>query len=345
MSSAQKQHRTLAGKLFRLLGLLIVLMSFLSAWLLMDFQAFREAPLDLQDRSTSLIVKPGNSLKSVAAELEQRGLLENRIYLLLLGRWLGLDAHIKAGEYSLQPGTNPEQLLRILAEGKVVQYVITLVEGHTFREVMARIGENPVLEQTLESHDPEEVMRAIGYPEQHPEGRFLPETYHFPRGTTDVQFLRRAYRNMETFLEASWRERDDGLPLQTPYEALILASIVEKETGVEEERTKIAGVFTRRLKTGMRLQTDPTVIYGIGESYDGDIRYRDLRTDTPYNTYTRSGLPPTPIAMPGKDAIRAVMHPADGDELYFVSRGDGSHYFSATLREHNRAVDRYQRNR
>jgi UPF0755 protein len=245
----------------------------------------------------------------------------------------------------LQAGLTPEQLLRRLAEGKVVQHSITLVEGESFKLMMQRIAAHPVLEQTLDSIEPDAVMKAVGHPGIHPEGRFLPETYHFPRGSSDVDLLRRAYRDMEAFMQASWAERDSDIPLQTPYDALILASIVEKETAVAEERARISGVFTRRLEKGMRLQTDPTVIYGLGDSFDGDIRYRDLRTDTPYNTYTRSGLPPTPIAMPGKDAILAALHPAEGKALYFVARGDGSHQFSSTLKEHNRAVDRYQRKR
>ena len=345
MNTAKRQGRTLAENIYRLLGLLIILMSFVSAWLLMDFQTFRHQALQLPDSGATLLVKPGSSLRSIAGDLGNRQSLQRPVYLVALGRWLGLDARIKAGEYGLPAGLDPEQLLHLLAEGKVIQHSVTLVEGETFKEVLARISQDPVLERTLESYQPEEVMQAIGYPGLHPEGRFLPETYHFPRGTTDVQFLRRAYMEMETFLQINWSERDAGLPLKTSYDALILASIVEKETGVAEERARIAGVFTRRLEKGMRLQTDPTVIYGMGDRYDGDIRFRDLRTDTPYNTYTRFGLPPTPIAMPGKDAIRAVLHPEPGKDLYFVARGDGSHHFSANLEEHNSAVDRYQRKR
>lgn len=345
MSEVEKQGRGLAGTIFRLLGIVIILMSFLCAWLLMDFQAFRQQALQLPDTGATLLVRPGSSLRSIATDLEAQRFLRHPVYLLVLGRWLGLDARIKAGEYSLLAGLNPEQLLHLLAEGKVVQHSITLVEGESFKEMLQRISQDPVLERTLESYKPDEIMDAVGHSDMHPEGRFLPETYHFPRGTSDVQFLRRAYMAMDEYLQQSWSKRDSGLPLKNAYEALILASIVEKETGLAEERARIAGVFIRRLEKGMRLQTDPTVIYGMGESYDGDIRYRDLRADTPYNTYTRSGLPPTPIAMPGKDAIRAVLHPAPGKALYFVARGDGSHHFSATLQEHNGAVDRYQRKR
>jgi UPF0755 protein len=341
------KSRTLTARevVFRLFGAGVILASFMVAWLIMDFQTFRQNPLNIPAGGGELMVTPGSSLRAVARDLRERGYVEHPAYLVWLGRYLGLDARIKAGEYALTEGLTPEQLLRQLSEGKVVQYGITLIEGETFAQMMQRIAADTALQHTLRDHEPDTVMQAIGYPGVHPEGRFLPETYHFPRGTTDVDFLRRAYLNMENLLQQSWSDRDPGLPLESPYEALILASIVEKETAVAEERPRIAGVFVRRLQKGMKLQTDPTVIYGIGADYDGDIRYRDLRTDTPYNTYTRHGLPPTPIAMPGKEAILAVLHPAPGNELYFVARGDGSHHFSATLQEHNRAVDRYQRKR
>ncbi len=335
----------LKDRLFRLGGLLLVLASFAGAWMVMEFDSFRSGPLSTRSDEISLLVRPGSSFKSVASELHERGVLKHPTYLVLLARWLGVDGKIKAGEYAFSAGISPEQLLKQLTEGQVLQYALTLIEGDSFRDMMQRIVNAPVLEQTLDSRDGDAVMQAIGYPGLHPEGRFLPETYHYPRGTRDVDLLRRAFRDMETYLDAEWAKRDADLPLKTPYEALILASIVEKETGLAAERAQIAGVFTRRLRKGMRLQTDPTVIYGIGERFDGDIRFRDLRKDTPYNTYTRAGLPPTPIAMPGKDAIHAALHPAPGDSLYFVSRGDGSHQFSATLKAHNRAVDKYQRNK
>jgi UPF0755 protein len=342
----QQQDSSKAKDLgFRLTGLLVIVVSFAGAWLLMDFQAFRSNALPIPESGATLIVEPGTSLKRIARQLQQQSLLNEPTYLVVLGRYLGLDARIKAGEFQLQPGINPEQLLEQLTSGEVVQHNLTLIEGATFKEMMQRIAADGVLVHTLSSLSAADVMSALGYPGLHPEGRFLPETYHFPRGTTDVDFLRRAYLDMDRFLQQAWSERDDGLPLQTPYEALILASIVEKETAVPEERPRIAGVFIRRLQKGMKLQTDPTVIYGMGDSYQGDIRFRDLRTDTAYNTYTRAGLTPTPIAMPGKDAILAVLHPADGKALYFVARGDGSHHFSSTLKEHNRAVDRYQRKR
>lgn len=343
MNDSPKKSRR-ADRLFRLAGLLLLAASFAGAWLAMDFDSFRSSPLATGDRQT-LLIRHGSSLKAVASELHARGMLDHPSYFVLLARWLGVDGKIKAGEYQLQSGITPEQLLQQLTEGQVRQYALTLIEGETFREMMQRVIAAPVLEQTLTQHDGASVMQAIGYSGLHPEGRFLPETYYYPRGTRDIDVLRRAFHDMEKFLDSEWAKREDDLPLKTPYEALILASIVEKETGLARERPQIAGVFIRRLRKGMRLQTDPTVIYGMGEHFDGDIRFRDLRRDTPYNTYTRAGLPPTPIAMPGKDAIHAVLHPAAGDSLYFVARGDGSHHFSATLAAHNRAVDRYQRKR
>ena len=345
MSQPERKKRTVRDTVFRISGLLVIVASFVLALLLMDFQAFRQNPLPIPDNGLRLVVEPGSGLKSIARRLEQQQVLSKPVYLVVLARYLRLDARIKAGEFQLQAGITPEQLLQQLTEGKVVQHTITLIEGETFAQMMQRVSTDPVLVHKLEGTDAETVMSAIGYPGLHPEGRFLPETYHFPRGTSDIDYLRRAFLDMETFLQESWQERDKDLPLKTSYDALILASIVEKETGVVEERPVIAGVFVRRLRKGMKLQTDPTVIYGMGDSYDGDIRFRDLRRDTPYNTYTRYGLPPTPIAMPGKDAILAALHPASGDALYFVARGDGSHKFSSTLKQHNSAVDRYQRKR
>ena len=345
MSEQQKQKRGLVDMIFRLSGILVIALSLVIAWLLMDFKTFRQNPLSIPESGVALMVEPGSRLKSISAELKEKQVLEKPLYLVLLARYLGLDSRIQAGEFQLQPGITPEQLLHQLTNGKVIQHDLTLIEGEAFKEMMQRVSKDPVLVHTLEEFEGDVVMRAIGYPELHPEGRFMPETYYFPRGTTDVAFLQRAYLDMESFLQRSWQDRDADLPLKSPYEALILASIVEKETGVAEERPRIAGVFVRRLNKGMKLQTDPSVIYGMGDSYKGDIRFRDLREDTPYNTYTRFGLPPTPIAMPGEDAILAVLHPAAGKELYFVAIGDGSHHFSSTLKEHNRAVDRYQRKR
>ncbi len=234
------------------------------------------------------------------------------------------------------------QLLQQMVDGEVIQHTLTLVEGWSFKQVMVALRAHHAIRATLQGLTAAEIMSRLGYAGQHPEGRFFPDTYHFPKATSDIEFLRRAYSAMAERLEQEWVAREPDLPLKSAYEALILASIIEKESAVSAERAEIAGVFIRRLNKGMRLQTDPTVIYGMGEAYDGNIRRRDLRHDTPYNTYTRKGLPPTPIAMPGGEAIHAALHPASAESLYFVARGDGTHYFSATLEEHNRAVRKYQ---
>ena len=327
----------------RILALLLLLALLAAGIALGVYQRFRNTPLHLSADEIIYEIAPGTSLRQLAYDLHARDMLEHPRLLILLGRELDVATRLQAGEYRLAAGMTPQTLLQLLVDGKVIQHAITLVEGQTFREFLQRIQAHPFIEVTLQGVDDAEIMDRLGHPGLHPEGRFLPDTYHFTRGTTDLAFLGRAFSAMSAYLEAAWPDRDADLPLQTPEEALILASIVEKETGLAEERPVIAGVFVRRLQRGMRLQTDPTVIYGLGEQFDGNLRRRDLENDTPYNTYTRNGLPPTPIAMPGAEAIAAVLHPAAGDSLYFVSRGDGSHYFSATLEEHNLAVDKYQR--
>jgi len=325
------------------LTLLLALAAGALIWLYSDFEQFRQRPLAIGDESVELIVERGSSLKTLATDLASRGWLDRHpIYLETLARIEGRAREIKAGEYRLEPGTTPDQLLDQLVTGRVIQYTLALVEGWNSREVLGAVAEHPTLIQSLNTRDETELMAALGRPGRHPEGRFFPDTYHFPRATTDVEFLRRAMEAMDKELESQWSNRAANLPLQNAEEALILASIVEKETGKASERAAIAGVFVRRLRRNMKLQTDPTVIYGLGESFDGNLRRKDLRTDTPYNTYTRHGLPPTPIAIPGRAAIRAVLHPAEGNALFFVARGDGSHEFSATLEEHNRAVRKYQ---
>lgn len=306
------------------------------------YHRFAQSPLAVPEGGYVFLVPPGTSLRAVAEGLAADGVLNQPLLLRLMARLDGSAARIKAGEYRLQPGANPKRLLQMLVAGEVVQHSLTIVEGWTFRQLMQAVRSHPVLVRTLDGLEPQEIMLRIANVRQHPEGWFYPDTYFFPRGTTDEQFLRRAYQIMQQRLEQEWEQRTDGLPLRTPYEALILASLIERETAVPEERARIAGVFVRRLKKGMRLQTDPTVIYGLGDAYTGRLRWRDLRTDTPYNTYTRHGLPPTPIAMPSGASIKAALNPADGNELYFVSRNDGSHHFSATLEEHNAAVRRYQ---
>lgn len=326
----------------RIIGVLLIAASFGLGWLLMDFRGYLETPLDLPPEGVIYRLEPGATIRSLASDLQRQGILRKPLYLRAWARWNRSARQIKAGEYLIEPGTTPPALLQQLASGKVISHAFTLVEGWTFRQLLEALWRDPVLKPTLKGLTPEQIMARLGHPALQPEGRFLPDTYHYPRGTTDLAFLQRAYDAMQRLLATEWPKRDPDLPLKDPYQALILASIVEKETALARERPVIAGVFIRRLRRGMRLQTDPTVIYGMGEQFDGNIRRRDLKADTPYNTYLHKGLPPTPIAMPGADAIHAVLHPAAGKSLYFVARGDGSHVFSDTLQAHNRAVRKYQ---
>ena len=288
-------------------------------------------------------IPPGTPLARVAADLESRGMLGHPAVVSWDGRLPGVAASIKAGEYVLQPGLSAAEALAKFVAGDVRLYSFTIVEGWTTAEAVRALQEHPSIVATLRPYEPEALLEAVEAGEDHPEGLLFPETYHFPRGSEDVTILRRAYALMQEQLLAAWQSRRDDIPLDSPYEALILASIIEKETARDDERRRIAGVFTRRLERGMRLQTDPTVIYGLGEDWDGNIRRRDLRTDTPYNTYTRAGLPPTPIALPGRASLDAAVDPAPGEALFFVATGEphGSHDFSVTREEHEAAVERY----
>lgn len=311
-----------------------------------EYQRFLNTPIALPADDTIFVVKPGDNLSRISQRLFQQGLSPTpSIYLDLYGRFQGNAAQIKAGEYAIAAGTTLPELLQQFIEGNVVQYSLTIVEGMTAQQLLDKLRQHPKITATDDKPDLSAVMRALDVPEQHAEGWFLPETYKFPAGTTDIQFLRRAYQNMQAELEKAWAERADDLPYESPYEALIMASIIEKETGIPEERDEIAGVFVRRLQKGMRLQTDPTVIYGLGDTFDGNIRRTDLRADTPYNTYTRHGLPPTPICLPSKEAIHAALHPKEGDYLFFVATGDnGRHKFSTNYEDHKKAVRKYQLN-
>ncbi len=286
----------------------------------------------------------GSSVRTLANQLIEKGFLHNKNYFLIWGKLKRQETRLHAGEYVITPGLTLAELLDNMVAGKVVQHGIVLIEGYTFRQVLETIQKSPVVTSKLKDLSDEEIMAALGHEGEHPEGRFFPETYYVSRGVSDIELLTRAYDEMEKVLQQEWQQREQGLPLKTPYEALILASIVEKESAIAEERPLIAGLFTNRLRKKMRLQTDPTVIYGI-ENYDGNIRFRDLRKDTPYNTYTRHGLPPTPIALPGREAIHATLHPEKTEYLYFVAYGDGSgrHVFSTNLKDHEKAVDQYQR--
>jgi UPF0755 protein len=326
--------------------LLIVLLAFAGAlvygW--NDFSRFGNAPLNVTAQGDSIDVGRGTSFRNIVGELRQRNLsMANPWYWRLLAEQMRVAGKLHAGEYALDVGITPHQLLANMAAGKVLQRNFTIVDGWTFGELRQALGKADKLAQDGNSLDDATIMQKIGAPGEAPEGRFLPETYAYVKGDSDLDILKRAHSAMVKTLDALWPARTKDLPLATPYDALILASIVEKETGRPDERAQIAGVFVRRLQNHMLLQTDPSVIYGMGASYAGNIRKSDLTTDTPYNTYTRPGLPPTPIALPGKPALQAALHPAAGDALYFVARGDGGHVFSSNLEEHNRNVDCYQR--
>lgn len=324
---------------FALAALLLVSLILAAAW---QGHRLLQQPLVLPEGGQVLDVRAGDSLQRVLRRLEEEGVLHSARWTARAARASGRDLHIKAGEYALSPGMTASGLIEVLVAGRTVLHAMTIVEGWTFRQLRRALSAHPVLETTLDGLDDDEVMAALGRPGLNPEGLFFPDTYLFARGTTDLAFLQRAMQRMDAVLARAWEGRDGGLPYEDPYQALIMASIIEREARVAEERGTIAGVFVRRLHIGMRLQTDPTVMYGVSPDFNDRLRTHHLRTDTPYNTYTRHGLPPTPIAMPGAGAIEAAMHPEPGEVLYFVARGDGSHHFSVTLEEHNRAVARYQ---
>jgi UPF0755 protein len=328
--------------LLRLLGAVILLGGLAVGWLYMDYSRFGDAPLQVAAEGLEFTIEPGTTLASLARRLEAEKVIPSARNFRWMARVSGSANSIKAGTYRLRQEMTVSELLHEIVEGRVAHFGLTLVEGWNFRQMMDVVNRNPNLRHTLVKLTDEQLMAKLGFTGEHPEGRFFPDTYNFPRGLTDVVFLQRAHRAMSERLAYEWEHRDEGLPYQFPEQALTMASIVEKETGVAWERSQIAGVFVRRLRKGMRLQTDPTVIYGLGINFDGNLRRRDLLADNPYNTYRIYGLPPTPIAMPGAEAIHAALHPAAGDALYFVAKGDGSHYFSATLAEHNAAVVRYQ---
>lgn len=312
--------------------------------LIWDFLHFFNSPLPVE-KPRLLQVAPGTTFTSLSRQWVSEGVIRwphHARYLRLYVSLSGKDMRLQVGEYQISPGMTARQLIDGLVSGNAYYHRLTLIEGWTFEQMMRTVAAEPRLKRTLSDNSAATVMQALSRVGEHPEGRFYPDTYHFPGGMTDVDFLRRAYDRMSSVLADEWQQRATDSPAQSAYEALILASIVEKETGQAQERSQIAGVFARRLKLGMLLQTDPTVIYGIGSAFDGNIRRADLLRDTPYNTYTRAGLPPTPICLPGRAAIHAALHPAPGDTLYFVSRGDGSHQFSATLEEHVQAVRKYQ---
>lgn len=324
------------------MGISIIVISLLLGWQLWEYDSFHKRPLNVPEQGYRINILPGTPFKVITRSLAEDGVTDKPRLLEWTARLQGKAAKIQAGEYQISHGMLPAEFLDMLVAGKVVQYSFTLVEGWNVQQVLAALKQNPDITHTLQTTDATQLMKQLELDEAYAEGWFFPETYHFVRDTSDKALLIRAHAAMQRQLDAQWQQREAGLPYKSPYQALIMASIIEKETGASEEREQIAGVFIRRLQKGMRLQTDPTVIYGIGESYDGNIRLKDLRTDTPYNTYTRSGLPPTPIAMPGLASIHAALHPAKGDSLYFVASEGGAHVFSSTLEQHNEAVIKHQ---
>jgi UPF0755 protein len=318
--------------------LAMVLLALLAREVLQRWQA----PLTVPDDGMVLMVEPGDSLRSVANRLRDQGVLPHPELLVAWARYHGLDARIRRGEYQLVPGLDASSLLDLLVSGRVIQYQVTLPEGIVLSRALEILAAEPALETVLAGVDDPRLLQLVA-PQEAPEGLFLPESYRFERGASDFDILRRAHESLLQTLAVEWEQRAPDLPYATPYEALIMASIIERETGVPEEREEIAGVFVRRLRLGMRLQTDPTIIYGLGAAYEGRLRRTHLRdANNLFNTYRHDGLPPTPIALPGRAAIHAALQPAAGDTLFFVARGDGSHEFNATLEGHERAVRKYQ---
>ncbi len=326
----------------KIIGLGFVILSFMGGWLLRDYQSTFHIPVVI-DNQVTIEIEKGDSFNQITDKLVNQKLAIKPFWFKVVALQDESYKKLKPGEYELPPGITVPEILALFVQGKTKQHTITFPEGWSFKEILHEIEKNPNLEHTLSSTDFGSVMTKLKVDKQNPEGLFFPDTYFFEKHMSDVSLLKRAYDKMQTVLQQEWQNKAEGLPFKTPYEALTLASIVEKETGAKTERPLIAGVFIRRLEQDMLLQTDPTVIYGMGENYKGDIGYSDLTTATPYNTYVVKGLPPTPIAVPGRDAINAVLHPADGSSLYFVSRGDGTHVFSSTLEDHNAAVDTFQR--
>ena len=310
----------------------------------LDYKRFLDTPLNI---NTSLIftIDSGSSFKDLNKKLKSYHILDKPYYFEFYARYSGYAKKIQSGEYQLSPGLTPIKIINIFVSGDVIQHSITLLEGWTIKDIKKEISSNTVLIKNLTDYSSDSLLKKIKITESNVEGLFFPDTYYFTKGASDIELLQRAYRRGKAILEKEWESRDIGLPYKNDYDALIMASIIEKETALASERAMIAGVFVRRLKNNMKLQTDPTVIYAMGIKYDGNIRKKDLRIDSPYNTYRYNGLPPTPIALAGREAIHAALHPENDDTLYFVSKKDGSHHFSKTLYEHNKAVKKYQLNK
>jgi UPF0755 protein len=320
-----------------------LIISFLVAAVLAIWMTYYTiSSLKLQPNSQEITIQPKSSLRSIANQLVKQGVLKEPWRFIIIAKILHKESFLQAGDYTLNRNVTPYQLLLSLNHGKSTQGSVTFIEGHTFEQMRTKLKINDAIKQTISVLSESEILKMVGSEYTVAEGLFFPDTYYFDRNTADTVMLKRSYDAMKTKLEEAWRKRALGLPYKNSYQALIMASIVEKETGKASERPLIAGVFVNRLRIGMRLQTDPAVIYGMGEQFKGNIRKKDLLADTPYNTYTRNGLPPTPIAMPGLASIEAALHPANTKDLYFVGKGDGTHAFSSNLEDHNRAVVKYQ---
>lgn len=328
-------------KFLLLLEMGLILAGLAVGWSAWKVNSVLQQPLHVTEERL-LDVPNGTNPNRMFYRMQSEGLLNDAVWLRLYWRFNMAGTPLHTGEYRLTPGMTVEQLFDAWRRGDVVQYNLTLVEGWTFRQVRSAVARHEKIKHTLDGLSDSEVMDKLGHTGVFPEGRFFPDTYRFVRGMTDVELLQQAYMRLDEVLAKEWAERSTDLPYRDPYQALIMASLVEKETGIPQERGQIAGVFVRRLRLGMMLQTDPTVIYGMGERYNGKITRADLREPTPYNTYTITGLPPTPIAMVGREAIHAALNPSDGTSLYFVARGDGSHVFSDDLDDHNSAVREFQ---
>jgi UPF0755 protein len=343
---------------YKIIVCVLVILIAMCGWAWRDYQSALHAPA-VAGNPVVIEIDKGDSFNQITGKLLAQNVNIKPFWFKVIAVQEKALKKLKTGEYELASGLTPPEILALFVQGKTRQYAMTFPEGWSFKEILQEIKNNPNLEHTLHDVDFEKVMSRLGADIKHsaivpgiavppasiqsPEGMFFPDTYFFEKHTSDVALLKRAYDKMQFVLEQEWQHKAEALPFKTPYEALILASIVEKETGVVAERPLIAGVFIRRLQMGILLQTDPTVIYGMGDNYQGNIGSQDLKTATPYNTYVIRGLPPTPIAMPGRDAIYAALHPDNGNSLYFVARGDGTHQFSDTLKDHNLAVDSFQR--
>lgn len=327
----------------RTLKRLLLLISSVAILLIGWFYLHVHSNVTLPATPYEFSIRPGSSLNQVSQQLADAGIFPSKWPLIVLARYLNQESAIKAGDYQLTETLSQRALLEYLVKGDAKQNEIRFLEGWTFTQLRKALNEHPAVENNTTDLSEQEILQLIGASETLAEGLFFPDTYYFIKGSSDIDILQRAYQTMQGHLQTNWSSRRESLPLATPYEALILASIIEKETGTENDRAEIAGVFINRLRKGMRLQTDPTIIYGLGEQFDGNLRKKDLQADQEYNTYTRAGLPPTPIALPGLASIRAALNPADTRSLYFVAKGNGQSQFSTNLADHNKAVNKYQK--